>query len=68
MKQPITTDSKVVVLPNSADPTHRLAPVNDVANRSPSDRATDRKLRRLVVLATAVVWIAILAAMQFIFF
>jgi hypothetical protein len=68
MKQPITTDSKVVVLPNNADPTHRLAPVDDVANQQPSDRATDRKLRRLIVLATALVWIVILAAMQFIFF
>lgn len=69
MQQPTTTDSKVVVLPTRAGATRRHAEADGaVANPSPADHVKDRGLRRLIILATAFAWIAIVAAMQFIFF
>lgn len=70
--QPHTTKATLLVLPERVHAMSRIASSTDeaVMDQSRADRfpGADRKMRNLIILATAFSWIAIIAAIRFFFF
>lgn len=70
--RPHTTEAQLLVLPVRADATKNMPAQTEeaVMDQSLPDRShsANRKLRNLIIIGNAVMWIAIIAAIRFLFF
>jgi hypothetical protein len=65
-------EAKLLVLPVRADAKHSLTALTEETvmdqSLSAQSQSSNRKLRNLVILANACVWLAVIAAIRFLFF